>query len=303
MRLALASALAGLLSLALGSSPSPPPSTITMIASTVTNTVIVTASPTIASDAPQFASGAAVFSAAVLNSTNAWRGQFGAAAVAWNETLAAFATSYLASMGFGSGDGGGGDAPVNGSECEFAHSGGPYGENIALGCLDVTGCVDLCEYILICLSNRTAHHTSESRRHIHLPREHAEGRLTLARGEREEEVKVYNYNDPDYTESSGHFTQLVWKNTTTVGCGSKLCGLKQWYRSLLCQTKNHVDFASADSGRFLVCEYWPRGNVIGEFGSEVGQRVNDSSRINSTSPRRLWCVISLVFLTMLWLTI
>lgn len=175
MQIALASALAGLLSLALASSPSPTPSTITVIASTITNTVIVTASPTIASDAPQFASGAAVFSDAVLNSTNTWRSQFGAAAVAWNETLAAFATSYLASMGFGSGVGGG-DAPADGSECEFAHSGGPYGENIALGCVDVTGCVDLCE----CM---TAHRT-ESRRHIQLLHEYAEGGLTLARGDR-----------------------------------------------------------------------------------------------------------------------
>lgn len=147
MRPAVASALAGFLSLVFASSPSPTISIITETASTVTGTVVVTASPTIASDAPQFASGAAVFSAAVLNSTNAWRGQFGAAAVAWNETLAAFAASYLASMGSG---GAGDAAPVNGSECEFAHSGGPYGENIALGCVDVTGCVDLCECMTAC---------------------------------------------------------------------------------------------------------------------------------------------------------
>jgi hypothetical protein len=28
----------------------------------------------------------------------------------------------------------------------------------------------------------------------------------------------YNWNDPGFSESTGHFTQLVWKATTQVGC-------------------------------------------------------------------------------------
>lgn len=131
-------ALAGLLGLALASpaDTSPTPSTITEIASTITATLSVTASPTIFSVVPQF-TDSATFTYAVLNSTNTWRSQFNASNVSWNQTLADFASSYLASMGP--------LAAENGTECIFEHSGGPYGENIALGCTDVTGCVDLCE--------------------------------------------------------------------------------------------------------------------------------------------------------------
>ncbi|KAF3761777.1 PR-1-like protein, partial [Cryphonectria parasitica EP155] len=164
----------------------------------------VTATPVIASDAPQFTNDAA-FTSAVLNSTNYIRQEFDANSVSWNQTLADFAASYLLSMGSVS--------PSSGSECNFSHSGGPYGENLAIGCDDVTGCVDLWA----------------------------------------DEVKEYNYNKPGFSEQTGHFTQLVWKNSTTVGCGSRLCGTRGW---------------------FLVCEYWPRGNVAGQYSSEVGRQVN-----------------------------
>lgn len=105
------------------------------------------------------------------------------------------------------------ESPESGSECDFAHSGGAYGENLALGCNEVTGCVDLW------------------------------GR----------ERERYDYGDPGFGEETGHFTQLVWKNTTYVGCGRRLCGTRGWY---------------------LVCEYWPRGNVIGQFGEQVGRQVS-----------------------------
>lgn len=105
---------------------------------TTTVTVIVTASPSIPSGAPQFRDNA-TFASAVLNSTNVIRRAFNASALAWDQTLADFSSAYLWSMG-----------PTNfsdGTECNFSHSQGPYGENLALGCTDVTGCVDLCEYM------------------------------------------------------------------------------------------------------------------------------------------------------------
>lgn len=111
-------------------------STITEVVSTVTATASVTASPVIYSAVPQFTDNS-TFTNAVLNSTNYWRRQYNASTVAWNQTLAAFALSYLRSMGPSS--------YPNGTECDFEHSGGPYGENIALGCTEVTGCVDLCK--------------------------------------------------------------------------------------------------------------------------------------------------------------
>ena len=43
-------------------------------------------------------------------------------------------------------------------------------------------------------------------------------------------------------EDVGHYTQVVWKNTTEVGCG----------------------FASDGHNDFLVCHYNPAGNVLGQ---------------------------------------
>lgn len=56
------------------------------------------------------------------------------------------------------------------------------------------------------------------------------------------EIKDYNFDDPSYSESTGHFTQLVWKSSTTVGCGYKNCGNGYGY--------------------YVVCNYQPAGNVI-----------------------------------------
>ncbi|KAL1881279.1 hypothetical protein Daus18300_001131 [Diaporthe australafricana] len=195
----LASALLALTS----ASPAPAPDPAQV------QTVTITAAPSIASTAPQF-TDTALFKSAILNSTNVFRSQHNATAVTWNNTLSSFASSYLASMGSSSPD----------SECDFAHSGGPYGENLALGCNEVTGCVDLWG----------------------------------------DERDQYDYSDPGFGEATGHFTQLVWKDTAAVGCGARLCGTRGWY---------------------LVCEYWPRGNVIGRFGEQVGRQVGGGAGSSS----------------------
>lgn len=51
--------------------------------------------------------------------------------------------------------------------------------------------------------------------------------------------------DYDYSSSSSfdHFTQIVWKDTTKLGCAYKDC---------------------SSSDRFIVCSYDPAGNVIGQ---------------------------------------
>ncbi|KAK3692994.1 extracellular scp domain-containing protein [Podospora appendiculata] len=178
------------------------------------------------SQSPQFVSDAD-FTAAILNSTNHFRHQHNASAVTYNATLDQFATAYL-------------DAN---RDCTFAHSGGPYGENIALGCSDVQGCVDA-------WGNERA---------------------------------KYDFDHPDFVEDTGHFTQLVWRNTTAVGCGRKLCGEKGW---------------------FLVCEYFPRGNVLGAFGDAVGRQVDGFMSAGSESvlrPSMMWLVLWLaVALVLFW---
>ncbi|KAI3391363.1 hypothetical protein diail_7472 [Diaporthe ilicicola] len=202
MFLRLPTSLLGFLASALlvptSASPAPAPG------SGQVQTITITAPPSIASTAPQF-TDTALFTSAILNSTNFFRSEHNASAVTWNKTLSSYASSYLASMGSAS--------PDSGSECDFAHSGGPYGENLALGCNEVTGCVDLWG----------------------------------------DEREKYDYGDPGFSEATGHFTQLAWKNTTAVGCGGRLCGTRGWY---------------------LVCEYWPRGNIIGQFAEQVGRQVS-----------------------------
>lgn len=107
----------------------------TVTTTLTTSTIVITPTQTIPSDAPQF-TNPSVFTSSVLNTTNSIRNDFNATDVSWNQTLAKFASSYLASMGS--------LESTNGSECNWSHSGGPYGENIALGCNSVTGCINLC---------------------------------------------------------------------------------------------------------------------------------------------------------------
>jgi hypothetical protein len=73
---------------------------------------------------------------------------------------------------------------------------------------------------------------------------------TLAIDSWADEESDYNYEKRKFSIEVGHFTQLVWKNTTSVGCGAADCDSAGW---------------------LLICEYWPPGNVIGEFGRNVGK--------------------------------
>lgn len=57
------------------------------------------------------------------------------------------------------------------------------------------------------------------------------------------EVRAHKYDAAQYSPPSGHFTQLIWKGTTRVGCGSAICpGLK-------------------GGGILMVCRYAPQGNM------------------------------------------
>jgi len=62
------------------------------------------------------------------------------------------------------------------------------------------------------------------------------------------EGQYYDYDNPslyggvdDETEL-GHFTQLVWKSTTAVGCGVQVCSDSDW--------------------TYLICRYYTEGNIL-----------------------------------------
>ncbi|UPX17644.1 uncharacterized protein EKO05_0007985 [Ascochyta rabiei] len=103
------------------------------------------------------------------------------------------------------------------SKCGFEHSGGPTGENLAAGYPNATAAIS-------------------------------------AWGE---ERKEYDFKKGEFSSKTGHFTQLVWRNSTTVGCARTECNAKE-------------GGGRGDApGWYMVCEYHPAGNVLGQFTDNV----------------------------------
>ena len=72
-----------------------------------------------------------------------------------------------------------------------------------------------------------------------------------------DEEPLYDYDNPGFSYATGHFTQVVWKGTTQIGCGFKSgC---PWPNSTV-----------------WVCQYNPPGNYIGQFAENVLPPVSDS---------------------------
>lgn len=64
-----------------------------------------------------------------------------------------------------------------------------------------------------------------------------------------DEIKDYNYSSPGFSSATGHFTQVVWVDSTELGCGK----------------------AASDGGTYVVCNYSPHGNITnaGKFQKNV----------------------------------
>jgi len=137
------------------------------------------------------------FQSSILDAHNFFRDEHNATDLKWNSTSAKYAVAYA-------------------KECDFKHSAGPTGENLAAGYENVTTAVNVWGL------------------------------------EREE----YNFSAPGFAETTGHFTQLVWKATTTVGCGRYAC-----------------DGKNGTTGYYVVCEYYPPGNVGGQYATEVDELI------------------------------
>lgn len=62
------------------------------------------------------------------------------------------------------------------------------------------------------------------------------------------EIQYYNYSKHGFSMKTGHFTQVVWKDSTEVGCGRA---------------------KSSRGGTYVVCNYNPPGNYLGRFPENV----------------------------------
>ena len=94
--------------------------------------------------------------------------------------------------------------------CKFGHSGGQYGENLAAG---TTGALPPSAVVAMWY----------------------------------DEVKGYSFKQPGFSMQTGHFTQVVWRSTSQVGCGMAQCkGNDIW-----------------------VCEYDGPGNWEGQYREQV----------------------------------
>ena len=62
-----------------------------------------------------------------------------------------------------------------------------------------------------------------------------------------EEIEAHNYSAPEFSEQTGHFTQVIWRSSKQLGCAK----------------------ASCQGNDFWVCRYSPPGNVSGRFGRNV----------------------------------
>jgi hypothetical protein len=94
----------------------------------------------------------------------------------------------------------------------------------------------------------------------------------------------YNWNDPGFSESTGHFTQIVWKATTQVGCSRTLCGKSLPPFPSLFAVRRRLMGEKA-GGWWVVCHYSPPGNVIGTpkaFTNNVGKQISGSPSVGIT---------------------
>ncbi|KAL6514637.1 hypothetical protein OROGR_020216 [Orobanche gracilis] len=90
------------------------------------------------------------------------------------------------------------------TDCDMVHSGGPYGENLAEG------------YSLS-----------------------ATDAVTMWAGEKSD----YDHKSNTCRDVCGHYTQIVWRNSTQLGCARLPCG--------------------QDGTEFVICSYYPPGNYDG----------------------------------------
>lgn len=74
-----------------------------------------------------------------------------------------------------------------------------------------------------------------------------------------DEYKLYDFDKGEYSDATGHFTQMVWKGSKKLGCALQQCTAKQ------------MGLGNSGNANFVVCNYDPPGNWIGEFKENVSK--------------------------------
>jgi len=68
------------------------------------------------------------------------------------------------------------------------------------------------------------------------------------------ESAKYDPSNPTFSSETGHWTQVVWKSTTGLGCAMVQCA---------------TITGLGRGGTMAVCEYSPPGNMLGAFAQNV----------------------------------
>ncbi|KAF2620486.1 hypothetical protein F2Q68_00038717 [Brassica cretica] len=105
-----------------------------------------------------------------LDAHNQARAAVGVGPIQWDDRVAAFAQGYVDQLS---------------GHCILKHSGGPYGENLAMGSGDFSGVVAVELWV--------------------------------------KEKANYNYASNTCNGVCGHYMQVVWRNTVRLGCAKARC--------------------------------------------------------------------------------
>lgn len=73
------------------------------------------------------------------------------------------------------------------------------------------------------------------------------------------EIQLYNFAAPGTVDAAGHFTQLVWKGSTKLGCAMAVCPA----------TSISPNWGAWPTAQLVVCRYAPQGNVAGAYAENV----------------------------------
>ncbi|MFI6218638.1 CAP family protein [Nocardia brasiliensis] len=66
-----------------------------------------------------------------------------------------------------------------------------------------------------------------------------------------DEIRLHNFDNNNFDYDTGHFTQVVWKNSVELGCARASGKGSRWFES------------------YVVCSYLPAGNFQGQFVENV----------------------------------